>query len=187
MLETLKEEGFNHINPSVPVWIPTEGDTIRGYILARQFDRNEDAFYVLQLTHDWTPDADDTEEVLPAGSLVAVFEAPTIGACQRLLPNYQRVTLPQGEMQVASYAFEVVMTAGQQTQFGYPDAIEVAARRIEGASAVPSIQQPPASFTYPTMTKRALVASRIAAAADTNTTLVEVSAEPSADAPANGV
>lgn len=190
MLEILKEEGFDHINPSVPVWVPSDGDTIRGYILGRQFDRNKDAFYILQLTRDWKPGEEDTEDVLPAGSLVAVFETPTITQCQRLMPNYQRVPVPAGEMTVASSAFEVVMTAtSEQTPWGYPDALEVAARNVPGAGAVPAIGPPPAPFIYPTMTYRAQMEFQRAADESAATAAKEAATlvvDTSADAPANG-
>ena len=189
MLEELKKEGFSHINPPIPVWFAAEGDAIRGYILARQFDRNEEPFYIVQLTQDWQPQADDDEHVLVAGSHVAVFETPTIASCQRLLPHYQVVPTPTGNVEMAAYAFEVVMTGTEQSALGYPDGIEVHAKRINGTAAAPKIGDRPAAFTFPMMTKRALLQFQ-----DTTRAVVEGVADqagassdlPSADAPPNG-
>lgn len=190
MLEELSQEGFAHINPSIAVWVPTDGDTIRGYILGRQFDRNDDPFYVVQLTRDWKPQPDDDDEqVLPAGAQVAVFETPHIGHCQRLLPNYQRVPTPTGEVQMAVYAYEVVLIAEDQSELGYADAIKVMALRINGSQAVPAVAPPPAAFTFPTMTKRALAKlqqSTIAMASRGVEVTAELIEKPSAEAPPNG-
>lgn len=186
----LKKEGFAgfaHINPPIPVWFAAEGDAIRGYILGRQFDRNEDAFYIVQLTQDWQPQEDDTEHVLPAGSHVAVFETPTIAACQRLLPHFQSVPTPTGNVEMAAYAFEVVMTGAEQSELGYPDGIEVHAKRVNGTAAMPKIGDRPADFTFPLMTKRALVQFQETTRAVVEEVATSASADlPHADAPNNG-
>jgi len=101
MLEQLKNEGFAHINPPVPVWIPSDGDTIRGYILARQIDRHDDPFYVLQLTKPWG----DGDAEIAAGTRVAVYETASLSACRKLMPHYQDVQQAGVTLSLAVFAY----------------------------------------------------------------------------------
>ena len=158
MIEHLAEEGFAHVNPPIPVWVPSEGDHVRGYILGRQCDRNGDAFYVLQLTKDWHEAGG--EAGLPAGTRIAIFETHEMAACEKLVTRYQTVQ-HQGTLQtVAVYAYEVVLIAARNPLVADSDVtIQIHGRRVPGQGATPPIGEQPAPFTAPSIPMRAMVAA----------------------------
>jgi hypothetical protein len=153
MLEQLKNEGFAHINPPVPVWIPSDGDTIRGYILARQIDRHDDPFYVLQLTKPWG----DGDAEIAAGTRVAVYETSSLSACRKLMPHYQDVQQAGVTLSLAVFAYEVQFVAGINPEQASDEiGIEIYARRVNGQGAQPPIGPVPAPFTLPVIARAAI-------------------------------
>lgn len=115
--DELAAEGFAHFNPSLPVWAPEVGDSLRGFItLPRQLDPEGKGFYVLQLTRPASNVFDGGRQriTVQPGAVVCVYEEHTLTACDRLLPDYR----PMGggrQMVVSAYEVELHAIDNERT------------------------------------------------------------------------
>lgn len=142
--QALRNEGFEHLNPALAVWRPELGDSVRGYLLARQLDRDKHAFLVVQLTRPY----DDA----PPGTLVVVYEVPSLSGAERFQPQYQTVRPADGPSQmVAVSAFELVIHATGPFSKATGPTLQLYARRVPAQLAQPPIAPPPAPCVLPTL------------------------------------
>lgn len=144
--QALTAEGFSHVNAAIPVWVPSgEGDSIRGYVLARQVDREGDGFLVVQLTRDY-------EFGVAAGTVLAVYETHSIRGADRLEPSYHTHRSPDGPpVTVPLAVVEVSIHAAQPWSKAHGWSLEVYARQLSAQQAQPPIGPRVPPFVRPTL------------------------------------
>ena len=122
-------EGFQVINPPVPVYHPRkENETVRGYVLGRFTDGPTDApFYLIQ-----EPDG---------GDVWAVYEAPTLKPLAQLVPTW--VTDSADGYARAAVGYEVIIDPFRKAGAGF-DFIVQARRLVAQTGSTGAIPRPPA-------------------------------------------